>query len=858
MIKSNQVDQKVLKVTTKEKLRSLSDHTGVFSDKFYLEDLKEEFYYDPTDTTSADNGVDVFINIATNRRYKLWKSPTVTAEINNISNVEIPVAVSDRLPYKSINEVKTSNIPFSEIYITDTYKHGVFKLDPSDTTTANDDALVIVDNTGKRFKRQFNGQVDVRWFGVIADGVTDNRTTLQAALNNTVCRNFLIPKTAQPYRISNSVQIPSNTKIFMEPGVDIFGMGTNTNHTFRMDNAHDVVIEGWGATIRDIYESYPETAEFYGSIALRSCERITILGLIIKDTGGDGIYVGVARGTACQEIIIKGCDISRVSRNGISLVSCDGVFVEDCKIHNINRMFPRAGIDIEPDTATHKASNIHINNLKTSGCTGGGITIALGASVLDGLKDISININNHVDKGSRYGLYTTRYSTNLKGSININKPTWINNLSVAYLNNGTNPEGIDINIYDPTVINPHFTNTIAENGMWTAFLFYRPPGVTSPLNSFGGVNIYRPYILDTVVPDGGVARAAINGFVFRDADGKPWTNVVIDSPKLISVPNDKIKIYHADGGLKVRDDFNVLNKSFTSSGEHFLIVNLQTGGNNNFVKTVTNRNATGDNTVEFSAGNPDLYEFEIAVESANRITLILPPSPAHTCPEMQQGTTTGFYSNVVGSRLKLMYHRDEKRFSVISVQGKWYSRNKNTLCIDTGALNVEDNVTLPAGINSAQKNTVIVVKDVPNAVTDLNITNQVSNKNQYLLIKRDANTNGNVVRIYVNDAIGGGIGSINGSGRTMHCLSQKNEAILLWCDGTDYKVINWYRPTMTTVTTAGTGPTRSELNTQYGYEKEGFAVYNTVLKKTYTKLTIANNSPWISTDWVTGVITQMP
>lgn len=856
MIKSSQLDQKVLKVTTKEKLRSLSYHTGVFSDKFYLEDLKEEFYYDSTDTTSVDNGVDIFVNIATGRRYKLWKSPTTTSEIDNISNVEIPVAVSDRLPYKTLSQVRSSaTIAYTDIRITDQYKEGVFRYDSTDTTSTDDGALVIVNTaTGRRYKRVDFDAVDVRWFGAIADDTTDLRTQLQAAFNNTICKKFLIPYTGKSYRISNSVQIPSYSKIEIEPGVDIFGMGTNTNHTFRMDNAYDIEINAYGATLRDVYESYPDTSEFYGAIAIRSCERVSIKGLKIKDTGGDGIYVGTARGTACEDITIELCDISRVSRNGISLVNSHRITVNNCYIHDLNRMAPKAGIDIEPDHAGYKASEITINNLRTERCGAAGISVSMTAPGLEGTEDVSININNHIDDNSRYALYNSGTQLDIKGYININNPIWRNNISCAYLNTGTNPNGVQTYIYNPVVENPHVTNISPEWGMWSAFLFYRQSGTTT-LTSLGGVHIYRPTIIDNVVPDGGLPRVALNGFLFRDHQSLPWTNVTIDSPKQIKVNNDKIKIYHGDEGIKVIDTFNQLTKSFTSSAEHFVITNLQTGGSNHYVKKITNRFATGDNTVEFSQLNPDLYEFEISVDSANKITLIFPAT--HTCNELQQGASTGFYSNAVGSRLKLLYHKTEKRFEVLDIQGKWFARNNDNLALDNGSLFIDSNTTLPKGINYRDRNGVVIIKSVPNAVSDVNIPPQSATKNQYIFIKRDADTNGNVVRIYVNDASGGVIGSINGAGRTLTCLPSKGDCILLWSDGLDYKIVNYFRNRVTDVTNVATTPTRTDLNTSYGYEREGFALYNTNTKTTYTKLSSANNSPWISADWVTGVITQM-
>ena len=59
---------------------------------------------------------------------------------------------------------------------------GDFRRDDTDTATADDGGIVIVDGRDRRWKRIFDGSASVRWFGAAADGVTNDAAALTAAI----------------------------------------------------------------------------------------------------------------------------------------------------------------------------------------------------------------------------------------------------------------------------------------------------------------------------------------------------------------------------------------------------------------------------------------------------------------------------------------------------------------------------------------------------------------------------------------------------------------------------------------------------------------------------------------------------
>jgi len=60
---------------------------------------------------------------------------------------------------------------------------GAFRYDASDTTTADNAGTVIVDAAGRRWKRQYSGAINVRWFGATGlDATADQSTAIFAAV----------------------------------------------------------------------------------------------------------------------------------------------------------------------------------------------------------------------------------------------------------------------------------------------------------------------------------------------------------------------------------------------------------------------------------------------------------------------------------------------------------------------------------------------------------------------------------------------------------------------------------------------------------------------------------------------------
>jgi hypothetical protein len=115
--------------------------------------------------------------------------------------------------------------------------------------------------------------------------------------------------------------------------------------------ADDVSLAGYGARLCMNKAEYRE-GEWRHALSLRACRRVSILGLAIDSSGGDGIMIGSNRQPGrdhCENILIRDCALSGHRRQGISVISAQDVSIERTYIGGTEGTPPACGIDFEPD-----------------------------------------------------------------------------------------------------------------------------------------------------------------------------------------------------------------------------------------------------------------------------------------------------------------------------------------------------------------------------------------------------------------------------------------------------------------------------------------------------------------------------
>jgi len=221
---------------------------------------------------------------------------------------------------------------------------GIFYADFSDTTSTDDDGITIVTPGGKRWIRDFQGDINAAWFGMVGGEVCGD------ILNSAINAAFVLGV--------NAVRVPNLTEpalldkdVFFKQATKLVGDGFN---------GRLVVSSRTGATIKRSVANvgFIIDGESYG-------ERIrwpTIKGLSIDGGGLDGTLIDI---TTAQNLLIEDCVVFGSSDRAWHLKN-----TFDCWFYNC--YFQTSGNATTP--ATHLddstgSNSSHNNNIRFVGVT---------------------------------------------------------------------------------------------------------------------------------------------------------------------------------------------------------------------------------------------------------------------------------------------------------------------------------------------------------------------------------------------------------------------------------------------------------------------------------------------------------
>jgi hypothetical protein len=260
---------------------------------------------------------------------------------------------------------------------------------------------------------------------------TDATSALQAAIC-TRAKVVNVPKMASDW-IVTPIFLVDDQEIVFADGVNVVAkesefQGTN-DCLFTATEVSNLKLTGTNTVFKMQKSDYADetqytTGEWRHGIKLQGCDNVTISGITVKETGGDGIYVGAASSDTsipCSNIILRKVVCDNNYRQGMSVINVDTLTVDNCIFRATSGTAPMAGIDFESNNSSQVLTSITVTNsiFEANGSYG----IEFCTTNLSSANDYDASIENCTFYGNQVGgLVMTNYSSSLvvKDSLFVN------------------------------------------------------------------------------------------------------------------------------------------------------------------------------------------------------------------------------------------------------------------------------------------------------------------------------------------------------------------------------------------------------------------------------------------------------
>lgn len=221
--------------------------------------------------------------------------------------------------------------------------------------------------------------INVKAYGAIGDGKTDDTATIQKAINEAAevgGRVYFPPGTYKVNPIANmhtptsqpyALLLKSNISFELEGDLTC-DPNNSDKYTFLMlHELENVVITGHGTITGDRFTHTGVTGEHGHGIAVRGGENIQIRNLTVKEMWGDCIYVAEsANEEVTKDILIENCTVMDARRNNISVIQVDGFKIFNTKMmkkNNVGGTNPNMpGIDFEQNQPGEVIKNVTVDS----------------------------------------------------------------------------------------------------------------------------------------------------------------------------------------------------------------------------------------------------------------------------------------------------------------------------------------------------------------------------------------------------------------------------------------------------------------------------------------------------------------
>lgn len=211
---------------------------------------------------------------------------------------------------------------------------GFLYRDPLDLTTPDNGGTVFVDAAGNRWKRKSTKGVRVGWFGATGDGITDDTSAIQSAIDSS--ENIFFD--SGTYYITSTLLISASKTLKLAPGAKIITPSTISSPAIKI-TASDVTVLGGSI---DLQKSSTTVDTNVAGIEASSADNLVVRGVSVTNSAGYGIWVYDS-----NNVKVNGCIVTDTNYIGIfiqpKLVAADMLNI-DVSGNRVDRSSLGAGI----------------------------------------------------------------------------------------------------------------------------------------------------------------------------------------------------------------------------------------------------------------------------------------------------------------------------------------------------------------------------------------------------------------------------------------------------------------------------------------------------------------------------------
>jgi hypothetical protein len=330
----------------------------------------------------------------------------------------LSLVTQEYIPFMTLGEFRAGEADTtSVIYLNQAEKSGTFILDKADSSSSDDEAMILVYGT-KRYKRSHNGVIDARWFGVNEIN-SNNNTQLQAAINAAngkilrlvggtfYCKNLNIDNHLNTvFEGAATLKLPSGTTI----NENLLNVTNSTNVTIKgltLDGNKGVVFgePTHGSILLKVL--YSDNIKILNN-TLQNCGYLALSVIRSPNTNVTGNFM---INTDSGVTLWDDCDNTVISNNMIKDGTSDGIFVWGANSPTYTK-----NVTVTGNTISNKATGwgisvrfgegVTISANTITGCKWGigGDTNGLLSTSPVGAN--SLNISNNIISNCQYGVFS--------------------------------------------------------------------------------------------------------------------------------------------------------------------------------------------------------------------------------------------------------------------------------------------------------------------------------------------------------------------------------------------------------------------------------------------------------------------